>query len=432
MESAAVYISANQILRRAFAEARHSINRRLAVQRMGTGMALALCLCFLLLPLLLLTRTSVMEIIIAMALLNVITMVIWLWRGSWAGQTDAAIYLEHKYGQPGLFITAAQCAADNAEAAHPEMVPLLVLYQAARVCQRTGTQRVKAIPWPPAIAKIWAGNGLLLMGLFIVMLLGRSMLASSSTMNRQLVHTGITVQRTIALRRPHQIFPTKVITPAPRSALLPAPGTRIADRTSTRVIDLKTLENIQHTMARILHAHTAPSAATARHNPQTDHETGATLRHRLAALQSQLLAVARLPGIGAKLSTLLLAGAHAVHASSQGDIAPQLRSVNHQLKAYLSSVALQSESHSDHRLARMYEPQYGRGGVSGKALGHADYSLRAGNSQQAVIMNIPPARHGMQPRSLSWVESYRGHTTMIPTPYRYIVRRYFSRASNPQ
>ncbi|MGC9260632.1 MAG: hypothetical protein ACP5I8_11245 [Phycisphaerae bacterium] len=430
METAAIYSRANEILRRAFAAGRHTINLRLAVRRIGAGMALGLLLCFPLLVLLLLAQASVVEIIEAMALLNVITIVIRLWRGPWAGEIDAAIYLEHKYRQPGLFITAAEYVASDAGAVRPQLVPLRICCQAARVCEHAGAQRVNALPWTPVSTKIWAGNGLLLMGLFIAVLLGRAMTASSSTTGRKPVAMGGTERSQIALRYRGPVSPTGIVKHSFRATLSPVKKSPIAVRLPVHQTRFETLEIIQHAMARLLHKATTPSAGAARSNPQDTHGSGASLHHGRAALKSQLLAAARLPGIGVKISTVLMAAAHAIHASSQGDFPPQLRSLNQQLKAYLKAASPHSAALADHPLAQAHPPQYGHGGGGrGNTLVHAPYPLRAGNSQRAIVLNIPPAQNHAKPTVLSWGESNRGHATVIPTRYRDVVRSYFSNAS---
>ncbi len=372
-----------------------------------------------------------------MGLLIITAILALLLRGPWANSMDAAVGLDNQYRHPGLFITVMDLLSQSHPAiCAPQDEQQLALLSLASGVYRDGTSHTAGlIQLAPVFPRLWAVNGLLLMGLLITAVVGKSMLASSSQAGNA---TTFTSKPPLVAMYPNanpRTEPAKSNTvPALRrgssiTAAAREPSAAMMAQIAAQRRVNRSIRRIHAAIGRLL----AKSLLKKRSASQGDatENSGSGPKSpdsSLEALKSQLLVTARSLGVGAKTRTMLIAAADAIGASSRGRFTPQLRRINRQLEKYLAL-------HNGVAIASGFQfPAHAGGNASGKY--HAveksgpenrgNSLRRTGNSGRAVIMDIPPPRHSRASVPLRWGPGRPIHALAIPVRYRNFIRRYFS------
>ncbi len=435
METLAVQNEAMDILRRAFAMARRAVNGRLLAQRIAKGMCVGLLLSFPVLIFMLLEHSPAVAIITVLAIVNIFSILIFMVRGPWANTIDAAIYLEHQHQRDGLFITVSDCLAWPADSLCLTR-HLHILMQASRICAGNKFKRVMAGEFIPVSPRLWAGNGLLIMGLLITAVVGRSFMALPSNPGKAIPNAGFLVDRVRRAISPgSNSFPrglkkyntANLPREIPASPSSHAPAVKLTAAQLRQRDAIRSLRKIQSQIGRLLQKPSTPSGGSDAGKGRKQSGAGASsAKVQFADLKAQFLTTADLPGINSKISMALVAAAHAIHASSRGDFAPRLRHVNRLIEAFLSLRAVPN--------AAIRKGVFTAAGGIGTdrsfattSTAHSDGRLeRAANLGRAIVMDIPSAVRSPAPAKVSWIRGSTQRAAVIPVRYRAIIERYFS------
>jgi hypothetical protein len=424
------------ILHRALAWSRRAVNARLLERRIAQGMCAGLVLCFPILVLMLLWNMPLSAMLAALTGVNILCILISLVRSSWANTIDAAIYLEQKHRQDGLFITAAEYISRPQRGRGNSAQRMHILAQAAGLCAAGKIKQARAIKFTLTSPRQWAVNGLLVLGLLITVVVGRSMVALPSNAADLISSSGGAAVNQAQSAGPAGTAPSpqdlkKYHAPnAPRKVSTSSTPRGLAENHTPAPLPpqaMRALINLQSQMNSLMSTAVPPSKASGAGHGTTAGSTGtSSAGAQLADLKSQLLSAADVPGMGAKIKMALVAAAHAIHASSHGDFAPMLRKVNRRIKAFLAFHGL------PHTVASRGLPSTSMAmGAAGTLLNRSPVNTNstletAPDRGRAIVMDLPHSVESHNPVDISWIRHNSKHAADIPARYRNIINRYFS------
>ena len=421
--------------------ARRNINWRLAARRVAAGTLLGLICCFPMLLLMVFYRLPDRDMAVIIGLMNGVAISGALLRGPWAHEMDAAVYLEKQFNRPGLFITAAELLEKmNSHDARGDS-GMEIVVSAANICRSQAANNAKKPKLATAFPRLWAVNGLLLMALLTTAMLGNAMVAQRGVLpadkiaiKAELSSKILNAPKTRELAgrgngksKPGLSFPLHA-----KDSLRKLPAERESILAARRHAAIQSLEGIRESIRDLLANRHRQSRGTTGENSIKGNVGGGSLdEHGARDLRSQLVAVAKLPGIGQKMRAKLIAAAYGLRASSRGNFAPRLREINRRLARYLAKAKaenLASQSQSQRNAARGNAGNKGliaEGGAGGRG-----QSVRsAGNSGRAVVTDIPERIKMSGEKPLQWGDEMTVHAANIPIKYRAAVQRYFSHLS---
>ena len=410
---------------RALDTAQRKLNRRVFARRITGAIAMGLILCFPILPVMLYFHLTVVETIITFASLNGMVIAVRLLTGAWANGVDAAVFLERQYKAPGLFITAADVLARSGVAQKAGRHDAGIIFDAAHRCQSQPATDTKILLSTSVDLRIWAANGLLLIALLITAEVGQAMMAHAGReAGAAVMRKTLRVTRAVAANQQPKLNSSAQ---GPRTHAVQKP---LMESRPRHLAQHRATDAVKQIQASITHLLTAAKIRVRR---TVEHGAGkrpGTDKGGAEALQSQLLAAARLPGVGTKAQTMLLAAAHAVHASSQGNFVPLLRRINRRLESYLAStpgrieaISRHSESNGNGYRARTDASITKH---TGSGTGRSDLSDRAGEAGDAIVTDIPSKQRLAESVELRWGQGNPAGNVKIPPRYRMAVQRYFS------
>ena len=393
---------------------------------------MGLILCLAILPVMLCFHGTMLEIIITVASLNCVFIAVRLLTGTWANGVDAAVFLEQQYKTPGLFITAADLLAKAETARETGRHDAEIIFDAAHRCQRRPAMDTRILLSTSADLRIWAANGLLVIALVITAEVGQAVVrhvggraVPGVSQKASRVASGVAVTAP-ARHLPEVNSSTKMRrTPAMQNAPLKGRSEPFAQQ--------RTIDAIKQIKGAITHLLLA--AKIKDHGPVDHPHSKGTGKHGDEALQAQLLAAARLPGVGTKTQTMLLAAAHALHASSKGNFIPLLHRINRQLEDYLALATGRSDA-----IRRGYDTNGNSSGAgnntsrtnhTGSGAGKSDLADQVGDSGNAIVTDIPSGQNPGPSTALRWGRSKPVDNAKIPLRYRSAVERYFSGPPTP-
>ncbi len=414
-------------LRRALGAAQRKLNRRLLARRVSGALVMGLILCFPLLLVMLYLNLTVLHAIIAFAVVNGMAIAVRLLTGTWANGIDAAVLLEQQYKAPGLFITVADILAGTGGAQRPGHHDTDILMAAANCCQSPPAVATNILFTTSAELQTWATNGLLLIALLITAEVGQAVVPhlggqAASGVSQKSSRTASGVAATAPPRRlPGANSSAKT----PRTQVMQNPP---MERSSRLLAQQRAAEAIQQIQASITHwllAAKITEHGTAEHTANKNPG-----KESAEALQAKLLAAARLPGVGTKTQTMLLAAAHAIHASSQGSFIPLLHRINRRLEDYLALATAHREA--IRRESGAHGNSYRAGNNAsltkhtGSGAGNRDLADQTGDSNNAIVTDIPSGQPPAEANELRWGQGNPADNVKIPARYRMAVQRYFS------
>lgn len=414
-----------RFLVRALDIAQRELNRRVFARRIAGAIAMGLILCFPILIVMLYFHMTVLEIIFNVTALNGMVIAVRLLTETWANGVDAALFLEQQYNAPGLFITAADVLANAAQETGRHDAK--IIFDAANRCQTPPAQATKILLSTSADQRIWAANGLLFITLLVTAGVGQAVMAHAGrdTGTEGSSKTGrVTAARAANSGRNSHLSAQKPQISAMEIAPRESRSQLFAQHRATDAI-----KQLQASITHLL-----KTAKIKPHRRPADHGTGndaRTDKDIAEALQAQLLAAARLPGVGPQTKTMLLAAAHAIHASSKGNFVPLLRKINQQLERYLATglsrqVVMFRHSEFGDDGDRASITRYAAVGAN-----QSNVSDRAGDSGDAVITDIPSSQSAADSVELRWGRGSPADHVKIPVRYRMAVERYFSYSPTP-
>ncbi len=425
---------------------RYHLNGRLAARRFAGGILVGLILSFPLLVTMLILRLSPAAIIGALILLNLSVGVWNILRGPWAGMIDSAVYLEDQLRKPGLFITAVDYLDSN-RALLSDAASRWILSQAASACEGGLLSARNSVKLAPVFSRLWAVNGLLLLGLLITAVLGKAMLSSApEATNPTIQSVPQAIQWHTSERNGHAPFSGNAKTNM--SSIVPQPGRVTSSRSGQTMPARRTeqavgthdqlmrraaaqkMEKLRQEVSGLLNTTVGSSAKSNGNGAGGNNLTsGSTQGRKLAALKAEIMATVHLPGIGTRTGTMLIAAAKAIHASSRGNFAPELQKLNEQLEAYLKTHAgwLKSSVPGTSTESSASEAHGGSVGQRGSGNAALPQTLqRTGNAERAMVMDIPDMQGTATGPAQPWATGKPIPTMKIPPRYREVIQRYFS------
>ncbi len=416
---------------RALDTAQRKLNRRVFARRITGAIAMGLILCFPILPVMLYFHLTVVETIITFASLNGMVIAVRLLTGTWANGVDAAVFLEQQYKAPGLFITAADVLARSGVAREAGRHDAGIIIEAANRCQTQPARDTKILLPASADVRIWAANGLLLIALLITAEVGQAIMAHAGR------EAGTAVsQKTL------RVAPAGVANnqpelnssaQGPRTDAVQKPPMESRSQLLAQHRATDAIKQIQASLTHLLTIAKIKPHRTAEHGAGKGVGSG---KGGAETLQAQLVAAARLPGVGTKAKTMLLAAAHALHASSHGNFEPLLRKINRQLERYLAAglnrnVAIPRHSESNGNGYRA-STDASITKHTGSGATKSDLSDRAGGAGDAIVTDIPSGQSLAKSVELRWGRGNPADNVKIPARYQMAVQQYFSNSPTPQ
>ena len=429
-------IAARRALHHALQTAQNDINWRLSGRRFAGALCAGLMLCFPVLPLMLWYGLSAPEMLTITGLIIAAFVAVVLQRGPWANGVDAAVYLETQFNRPGLFITAAEALAHGTMDEEQSVSNIEIIIAAANVCHAQRVRNANATRLPSAFPRIWALNGLLLLGLLITVVVGQAIMEPASHRNSAKVPVAAEIAATLQNAKVSGV--PSVTDRNARLKTAEQPATKQYPRNSSgesrselsaQRHAIEVIEKLQASVKQLL-MKPASSADIIRGKEAEIRQdfNGATGKQSARKLADQMVSAAALPGLGKKVRSMLLAAAAGIHSSSRGNFAPQLRRINQQLEAYIASAMANKVAERP----QLGEPAETNG--SGKqqviekngAGGGGNLTDITDHSGSGVVTDIPGKQsilHSAPPR---WEYGNRVQVGEIPPKYRKAVRRYFS------
>ena len=415
---------------RALDTAQRELNRRVFARRIAGAIAMGLILCFPILPVLLYFHLTVLEIITTVASLNGMVIAVRLLTGIWANGVDAAVFLERQYKTPGLFITAADVLAQSGVAREAGRHDAGIIIDAANRCHSQPARGTKILLPASADVRIWAADGLLLIALLITAEVGQAIMTHAGRESGTAVARK-TLRMTRAVVANNQ---PKLNSSAqrPRTHAVQKPPMESRSQLLARRRATDAVKQIQ---ASINHLLMTAKIKTHRTTERGAGKGAGSGKGGAEVLQSQLAAAARLPGVGTKAKTMLLAAAHATHASSQGNFEPLLRKINRRLERYLAAGLNRNVAIPRHAESNGNGYRASTDASITKHTGSAtrsDLSDRAGDSGDAIVTDIPSGQSLAESAEMRWGRGNPADNAAIPPRYRMAVQRYFSNSPTPQ
>jgi len=366
-----------------------------------------------------------------MATVNVAFTVGVLLQGPWANAVDAAVYLEYQFDRPGLFITAAEMLEQGRMDGSQSAEDLRIICAAANVCQGKRLRNVNVRQIATAFPRIWALNGLLLLSLLIMAVVGKAMMEHSGSNALAKVPVVAEVSE-VSAGGPGAHASDLTDMASTKSKLNAAEPRSMAESHLQFLAQRHAIHVIQQ-----IHASVKQLLMKSENNADIIREKGAEKESNIRgnsgkrgaeALEARILSAAALPGLGKKARTMLIAAADGIHASSRGTFAPQLRRINRHLEKYLAAATADMGDGASRFEANAEINGAGNQGFNRKngAPDGSNPSDRADDSGHGIITDIPTGQRMSRSMPLQWGYGNPAHAAEIPAKYRRVIRRYFS------